>query len=76
MKAGCLVVITSQCLYERSDFSRYAVGRNILDRGALPAFDMTTESCVAKLTCLLGRSQDPAWIRQAFVQTQAYDHLS
>ena len=66
MAAGLVVVVSSQCLYERSDFTRYAVGRSILDRGAVPAFDMTTEACVAKLICLLGEERDPAAIARRF----------
>ncbi|MDI9498696.1 MAG: asparaginase [Bacillota bacterium] len=64
--AGLVVVVGSQCLYERSDFRRYAVGRSVLERGAVPAFDMTTESCVAKLITLLGRYRDPAEVARRF----------
>lgn len=64
--AGLVVVVGSQCLYECSDFSRYAVGRSVLERGAVPAFDMTTESCVAKLITLLGRHRDPAEVARRF----------
>jgi len=61
--AGLSVVVTSQCLYERADLSIYEVGRRILDRGILPAFDMTTEAAVTKLMWALGRTKDPDEVR-------------
>ncbi|NJP40457.1 asparaginase [Oscillospiraceae bacterium HV4-5-C5C] len=65
---GIVVVVTSQCLYERSDFSRYETGQRVLDSGAIPAFDMTSEACVTKLIWILGQTRDPwqvgRWFRQ------------
>lgn len=63
---GITVVVTSQCLYESSDFSRYEAGRKILDKGALPAFDMTSESCVTKLIWILGQTDDQTEIATRF----------
>jgi L-asparaginase len=60
---GMSVVVTSQCLYERTDLSIYEVGRRILDRGIIPAFDMTTEAAVTKLMWVLGRTTDPDEVR-------------
>ena len=65
------VVVTSQCLYEQSDFSRYETGRRLLDIGALPAFDMTTEACVTKLIWILGQTHDPGTIAELFRQNLA-----
>lgn len=65
VSSGMIVVVTSQCLYERTDLSIYEVGRRILDRGIIPAFDMTTEAAVTKLMWVLGRTLDPAEVRDA-----------
>lgn len=66
IQSGMTVVVTSQCLYEGSDFSRYEAGRKILDKGALPAFDMTSESCVTKLIWILGQSDEPEEVAALF----------
>lgn len=56
IKSGIAVVVTSQCLYERSNFSVYEVGRKLLEEGAIEAFDMTSEAAIAKLYWLLGQA--------------------
>ncbi len=58
IQSGITVVVTSQCLYESSNFSQYEAGKRILDKGALPAFDMTSEACVTKLAWLLAQTND------------------
>ncbi len=52
---GIPVVITSQCLYEKSDLSVYEVGRRALASGVLEANDMTTEAAFVKLKWLLAK---------------------
>ncbi len=66
IQSGTTVVVTSQCLYESSDFSLYEAGKKILDKGALPAFDMTSESCVTKLSWILGQSENLEEIAMLF----------
>ena len=73
MDSGVPVVVTSQCLYERSDFSIYATGKKLLDRGAIPAFDMTTESAVTKLMWALGQTQDTKGIQRMFQHSLAWE---
>lgn len=63
---GIAVVVCSQCLYERSDFSVYEVGKKVLEHGVIEAFDMTSEACVTKLMWVLGQTQDPDEVRTMF----------
>jgi L-asparaginase len=65
------VVVCSQCLYERSDFSIYQTGRKALETGVLEARDMTTEAAVTKLMWVLGRTDDPAEIRRLYTADRA-----
>ena len=63
---GISVVVCSQCLYERSDFSLYEVGRRALMQGVIQTFDMTTEAAVTKLMWALGQTEDPKEVVRFF----------
>ena len=65
---GIPVVATSQCLYERSDLTKYEVGREALLKGAISAHDMTSESAISKLMWALGQGMDLAAVKQVFEQ--------
>lgn len=65
-KEGVAVVVCSQCLYERSDFSLYQVGQKVMQTGAIQAFDMTSEATVTKLMWALGQTDDVKRIRIIF----------
>ena len=65
-KQGIVVVACSQCLYEPSNFTIYEVGRKLLETGAIPAGDMTSEAAVTKLMWALGQTDDPMEVRRIF----------
>lgn len=60
------IVISSQCLYERSDLSIYQAGQLALKQGVIEACDMTTEAAVTKLIWALGQTNSMKEVRQMF----------
>lgn len=63
---GINIVVCSQCLYERSDFSIYQSGQKALKKGIIQAYDMTTEAVVTKLMWTLGKTNDSNEIQDIF----------
>ncbi|MDY3027199.1 MAG: asparaginase [Candidatus Faecivicinus sp.] len=51
---GVCTLVTTQCLYEKTNFNIYEVGRNVLSDRVFSARDMTSEAAVAKLMWVLG----------------------
>ncbi len=60
------VVVTSQCLYDSSNFNIYEVGKKVISTGAIEALDMTTEAAVCKLMYALGQTNDMKEIKKIF----------
>ncbi len=54
---GILTFVTTQCLYEKADFSIYEVGRKVLQSNIWGAHDMTTEAALTKLMWVLGEKK-------------------
>ena len=71
VKGGMAVAVSSQCLYERSDFSLYQTGRKALDAGVIQCYDMTTEAAVTKLKWALGQTRDLDGVRRMFLTSYA-----
>ncbi|MDD3572872.1 MAG: asparaginase, partial [Eubacteriales bacterium] len=53
-RAGIITLVTTQCLYEKADFTIYEVGRGFVENNIYGAHDMTTEAAVTKLMWALG----------------------
>lgn len=66
IRHGIPVIASSQCLYERSDLTKYEVGREALLEGAISAHDMTSESAITKLMWGLGQGWDVHQIAEFF----------
>lgn len=66
IRMGIPVIASSQCLYERSDLTKYEVGRLALLEGAISARDMTSESAITKLMWALGQGMNLEKIKDFF----------
>lgn len=66
VKHGISVVVCSQCLYENSDFTIYETGQKALKHGVIQGYDMTSEACVTKLMCALGKTQNQEEVKIMF----------
>ena len=73
---GKVVVMTTQVPNEGSDLTVYRVGGRLKrDLQLLEAYDMTTESAVAKLMWILGQTRDFPTVQRLFYTPVAMDIL-
>ncbi len=73
---GKVIIMTTQVQNEGSDLAVYNVGHRLKGwRNVLEAYDMTTESALAKIMCILGKTHDSDEIRRAFYEPVAHDIL-
>ena len=64
VQSGKIIVNVTQCLTGTVDMSLYATGKSLEKAGVVNGYDSTTESALAKLFFLMGKSSDNEWVRQ------------
>lgn len=63
-KEGKVIVNVTQCIAGTVDMDIYATGKSLEMAGVVNGFDSTTESALAKLFFLLGKSSDNLWVKE------------
>ncbi len=61
--SGKAVVNITQCQAGTVNMNLYATGKSLKNAGVLNGYDCTTESCLAKLFYLMGKSSDNEWVK-------------
>jgi L-asparaginases, type I len=64
VKSGKIIVNVTQCLTGTVNMNIYATGKSLEKAGVVNGYDSTTESALAKLFFLMGKSTDNEWVRQ------------
>ncbi len=76
IKKGKFIVMTTQVQNEGSDLAVYNVGHRLKGwRNVLEAYDMTTESVLAKIMWILGQTKDWEEVSRLFYKPVANDIL-
>ncbi|HMK54291.1 MAG TPA: Glu-tRNA(Gln) amidotransferase subunit GatD [Methanobacteriaceae archaeon] len=58
------VIMTSQCIYGRTNLNVYSTGRKLLLAGVIPTGDMLPETAYVKLVWALGQTEDLKEVRE------------
>ncbi len=62
-RAGKILMNVTQCMSGTVNMDLYATGKNLKDAGVVSGLDITTESALAKLFFLMGKSEDNHWVK-------------
>ncbi len=63
---GLMVALASQCIWGRVNMNVYDTGRDLLQRGVIPADDMFPETALVKLMWSLGQTSNPGEASRLF----------
>ncbi len=66
VEKGVVVALASQCIWGRVNMNVYDTGRDLLERGVLPAEDMFPETALVKLMWVLGQTSNPEEAKRLF----------
>lgn len=69
IEKGIIIVNVTQCTKGSVQMGKYETGKQLEEIGIIGAWDMTTESAVTKLMCLLGQLDNKDDVRTIFPQT-------
>jgi glutamyl-tRNA(Gln) amidotransferase subunit D len=64
---GILIVMTSQCIFGRTNLNVYRTGVELLAAGVIPAEDMLPETALVKLMWVLGNSKSTDAAKKLFL---------
>jgi len=73
VRDGVIVVMTTQCLWGRVNMNVYRTGVELLEAGVVPAEDMLPEAAFAKLSWVLGQTEDVEEAKRLFRENLAYE---
>ena len=62
-RAGKILMNVTQCMSGTVNMDLYATGKNLKEAGVVSGLDITTESALAKLFFLMGKSEDNHWVK-------------
>jgi L-asparaginase/Glu-tRNA(Gln) amidotransferase subunit D len=65
------IFVTTQCTFQGTNLDLYKNGRETLDIGAIPTYDMSIEAVVTKLMWILGKTDQLQMIRRMMLHNYA-----